>query len=247
MITFSNLGKYGRLGNQMFQIASVIGIARANGHEYIFPEWKYSHYMKKELPAGIVPATKVDEVGFHYGEIKVGEGIFDIVGYLQSWKYFDKYKEEALGYFELKPEHAEKIDALAASFGDNTCSLHIRRTDYVNLSQHHPVMPMAYYTRAMEVMGDCTFVIFSDDINWCRENFVGNKFVFVDEQHPDVYDLMLMSKCKHNVIANSSFSWWGAYLNKNPNKRVIAPGKWFGPAYDNLDTKDLLPENWSKI
>lgn len=247
MITFSNLGQYGRLGNQMFQIASVIGIAGKNGHDYIFPEWKYTPYMRKALPTGIVPATKIDEVGFHYNEFKVGEGAYDIVGYLQSWKYFDHVKDTVNEYFTLSDGHKNAVDSIARSFGDNTCSIHVRRTDYVNLAQHHPVMPVAYYTRAMEIMGDCTYVVFSDDIAWCRENFVGGKFVFVHESHPDIYDMMLMAKCKHNIIANSSFSWWGAYLNGNPDKKVIAPAKWFGPAYDKLNTHDLLPENWSKI
>lgn len=246
MITFSNLGKYGRLGNQMFQIASVIGIAMANEHDYVFPEWAYSKYMSRQLPTGIIQADKIDEVGFHYGEIKVGQGNFDIVGYLQSWKYFDQFEFEFLGYLTLADDHMAAVDRLAASLGDNTCSIHIRRTDYVNLAQHHPVMPLSYYEQAMKIIGDCTYVVFSDDIQWCRDNLKG-KFVFIDEKHPDIYDLVLMSKCKHNIIANSSFSWWGAYLNSNPDKKVIAPNKWFGPAYNNLNTSDLIPENWTKI
>lgn len=247
MITFSNLGKYGRLGNQLFQIASVIGIAHANRHNYVFPKWKYSSFMKKSLPLGNMKATKVNEAGFHYGEIRLGPGNYDIVGYLQSWRYFDRVRDQATSHFKLADSHMKEVDRVISSLDNATCSLHVRRTDYLNLKDHHPVLPVAYYTRAMEVIGDCTFVVFSDDIAWCKQNFVGKQFVFIENSWPDIYDLVLMSKCKHNVIANSSFSWWGAYLNENPNKKVIAPAKWFGPAYHSLDTKDLLPESWSKI
>lgn len=248
MITFTNLGKFGRLGNQLFQIAATIGIARANGHDYVFPEWRYSEYMGIKIPTGtLANPVNVDEVGFHYGEIKVPAGNYNIVGYLQTEKYFVNHKDEALAYFELAPEHKIAVDALAMSYGlgQGTCSVHVRRSDYLNLQQYHPVMPMSYYEDAMDAMGDQVFIVFSDDIEWCKQNFKGRRLVFVSG-HPDIYDLMLMSRCENHIIANSSFSWWGAYLNRR-NKKVIAPRQWFGPAYTQHNTADLIPETWYKM
>jgi hypothetical protein len=95
---------------------------------------------------------------------------------------------------------------------------------------------------------DSVFLIFSDDIYWCKQNFpdLPEKFVFIDE-NKDYEELFLMSKCKNNIICNSTFSWWGAWLNKNDQKKVVAPAKWFGSAYDHYNTNDLYCENWIKI
>ena len=107
-----------------------------------------------------------------------------------------------------------------------------------------------YYSKALEHIGGVgTIFVFSDDIEWCEKNInlgEGKKIVFVKDQS-DVEDLWLMTKMTNNVIANSTFSWWGAYLNQNENKKVVAPSKWFGPKRTKnnmLETKDLLPEKW---
>jgi hypothetical protein len=100
----------------------------------------------------------------------------------------------------------------------------------------------------MKKMGnDKYYIIFSDDISWCKENlsFLNNK-IFI-EGNTDFQDLYLMSKCKNNIIANSSFSWWGAWLNTNKDKIVIAPKKWFGISNSHLDTSDLYCNNWVTI
>ena len=94
-------------------------------------------------------------------------------------------------------------------------------------------------------------LVFSDDIKWCKENFIGDKFLFIEEDR-DYIELFLMSQCNHNIIANSSFSWWGAWLNKNENKIVVAPSKWFGEnseyiKQEGINDKDILPKSWIKI
>ena len=95
---------------------------------------------------------------------------------------------------------------------------------------------------------DSLFLIFSDDIAWCKANFpdLPEKFVFI-EGNADHEDLLLMSHCKNNIICNSTFSWWAAWLNSNPEKKVIAPSKWFGPAFENYNTDDLYCDGWIKI
>jgi hypothetical protein len=91
-----------------------------------------------------------------------------------------------------------------------------------------------------------TFLVFSDDMEWCKENFIGDQFIFVEGEN-DVTDLWIMSYCKHNIIANSSFSWWGAWLNDYKHKIVVAPLKWFGPAKGDIKTDDIYAENWIRI
>ncbi len=119
----------------------------------------------------------------------------------------------------------------------------MRRGDYVWLSHIHPVQPLAYYQRAVELMGDYQrMLVFSDDLPWCRENFSFNNMTFVEGQS-DMDDLWMMGLCKHNIIANSSFSWWGAWLNENHAKKVVAPKLWFGNAA-TMDTKDIVPAKW---
>ena len=89
------------------------------------------------------------------------------------------------------------------------------------------------------------FLIFSDDITWCKKNFIGDSFIFI-ENEVDFIDMYLMSMCINNIIANSTFSWWGAWLNKNKNKKIISPINWFGPAKP-LNIRDVIPHNWVKI
>ena len=104
---------------------------------------------------------------------------------------------------------------------------------------------LEYYKQALSKLPDINKVlIFSDDIEWCKQNFIGDRFIFIQEE--DYISLYLMSLCDYNIIANSSFSWWGAWLNQNPNKVVIAPKLWFG-LKSNHNINDLIPSSWIKI
>ena len=130
---------------------------------------------------------------------------------------------------------------------ENTCSIHVRRGDYIGNGLHE-VCHLEYYLEAVEEMKSRTeidkFIVFSDDIAWCKENFIGENFLFI-ENNSNIEDLYLQTQCTNNIICNSSFSWWGAWLNANPNKVVIAPECWYGDL--SKDTKDLLPEKWIKL
>jgi hypothetical protein len=138
----------------------------------------------------------------------------------------------------------------------NSISLHVRRTDYVNNVNHeiHGVCSIEYYMKAISII--CAnvnypfFFIFSDDIKWVKQNLkINSKCVFVSGNtgSNSYIDMQLMSFCKHNIIANSSFSWWGAWLNSNFNKIVIAPQKWFNDENINSQTSDLIPDTWIRI
>lgn len=239
MITFTNLEKMGRLGNQLFQIATCISLAETNNDSYIFPNWKYSEYFSLTdcWSNKIKPDVVYKEKSFEYENIKIDSKnkVVDLVGYFQSNKYFDNNKEIIIGL--LTPNvFCERKDIT---------SIHIRRGDYVNLTNEYvQLFDSDYYKKAMENIGG-DFIVVSDDINWCKENIKGKNITY-SESKSEVEDLALMISCENNIIANSSFSWMGAYLNPNPNKIVVAPTKWFGKNL-NHNTKDLIPKDWKKI
>ena len=124
-------------------------------------------------------------------------------------------------------------------------SVHVRRGDYTKLQDHHPLCTVEYYEKAMAMFKDHSFLVFSNDIEWCKENIKGPRVMYSEEESA-AKDLQLMASCDHNIIANSSFSWWGAWLNDNQNKKVIAPSNWFGPTCDH-SSKDIVPETWIRI
>ncbi len=175
-------------------------------------------------------------------------------GFWQSEKYFEPVKDVLITEFTLKEplnkENKELENKIAYS---NSVSLHIRRGDYVTHKEardFHGNCSLEYYKEAISYLkntcGNINLFIFSDDINWVKDNLKTEvPIYFVDLNNPSHIDLHLMSLCRHNIIANSSFSWWGAYLNQNPNKRVIAPKKWF--ANPNIVTPDIYPDNWVKM
>lgn len=256
MITYMGLGSAGRLGNQLFQLASCMGIARKNKHTYCFPTWNYSSYFEAPIPQCPLEFLKPDLVAAveqcHYLDINIPEKyrdkVMNIQGYLQTEKYF-KGIINVSHYFKPNEVITKYIDN---KYGDiflgETCSIHVRRTDYINLQDHHPLCTVDYYEQAIKLIDKprLRFLVFSDDINWCKQIFKGVKFIFIEDEK-DIVDLFLMSRCNNHIIANSSFSWWGAWLNDNSMKRVIAPKTWFGKEYAHYNQDDIIPKEWIKI
>jgi hypothetical protein len=182
-------------------------------------------------------------------------------GYFQSYKYFEKHYEAILQLIGLRiKQQAIKEKTQVFTQGRSTVSLHFRLGDYVSKQSHHPVMSIKYYMAAfrhiIDQLGSDTFrVIYFGEttdettikicIQLLEKIFPYIEFVKADLEE-DWEQMLLMSLCNHNVIANSSFSWWGAYFNSNPDKIVCYPSTWFGPALHH-DTKDLCPPGWVKI
>ena len=174
-------------------------------------------------------------------------------GYWQSEKYFIDIEQIIRKEFTFKNDPTERNrEASDAIVTAESVAVHIRRGDYVTLAQanaFHGLCPPEYYQLAVEEIAKQVnkpvFFVFSDDIEWVRDNVkLDYKTIFIDHNNPDqgYEDLRLMSLCKHQIIANSSFSWWGAWLNPSPNKIVIAPRIWFRKA--SQDTRDLIPSTW---
>lgn len=210
-----------------------------NNTNYIFPNWKYEKDFNLHgcFSDKIKPIHTYNEPHFHYSAIPYnGETMLDLNGFFQSYKYWEYNQYVILGL--LTPRKGYGIR-------QNTTAIHVRRGDYLKFPDHHTNLDMGYYQNAMNEIRSKYYMIFSDDIAWCRQNFKGDQFIFA-EGNDEVTDLSLMLSCENQIIANSSFSWWAAYLNKNPSKIVIAPQRWFGPKLTH-DTKDLCPPEWIRI
>lgn len=175
-------------------------------------------------------------------------------GYWQTEKYFKNIEGLVREVCTLRNAPAGKDLEIAAQMAScESVSLHIRRGDYVSNPQVYQacgVCPLSYYTAAVDEVSKSVraphFFIFSDDIEWCKKNLsIPFPVTFVGHNGPDkdYEDLRLISLCRHQIIANSSFSWWGAWLNPNPQKKVIAPKQWF----KDRDTRDLIPEGWLRL
>ena len=251
----------GGLGNYLFQIASSYAYSVKHNNKFICdisdvmsPHNPYQFYIKNilrkikfmQLESNYV---SYNEPSFNHTEIPNIKSDIKLIGYFQSEKYFINYRKEILELFSIDDESQKIITEKYSGILElDNCSLHVRRGDYLGLQNHHTVQPISYYKDAVKTIGEEKhFVIFSDDIKWCEENlnFIKNK-IFISGNH-DYIDLYLMSLCKNNIIANSTFSWWGAWLNRNVNKKVIIPDKWFGVNNSHLDTVDLYCDKWIKL
>lgn len=241
MITFTQLGKFGRLGNMLFEISTTIALALRNNDKYVFPPWQYEKdFNLHNCFSNTIKSTKTyTEASFSYTKIpytNTTNDILDLVGYWQSEKYFDDCQDVIQSLLTPKIGYGIKY---------NHTSLHCRRGDYVKQPQNYVPLEMDYYKKAIDAIGSKYYIVVSDDVGWCKNNFIGEQFIFSEGKSP-IEDLALQIACEHNIICNSSFSWWGGWLNKNPSKIVVAPEKWFGPGLAH-NTKDLIPMGWVKI
>ena len=277
-VTVSNLGRNGRLGNQLFQYAAARAYSIKHNVPIILPieehnrmsefKLKCKYIEKKHLD--LLEITTFKEQNHHYDKsIFKKYDKYDLDGYFQTEKYFKDIRNQLLD--DLIPKK-NSINNYCKKFirdlknnhpGKIIVSLHNRRGDNVPSKKKysdpklgiyredkglfHPLMDPNYFKNAKEKFENCIFLFFSDtkeDIEWSKSNMNDENTLF-SENHDDITDLFLMKNCDHNIISNSSFSWWGAWLNENPNKKVFAPRKWFGEAYNNINLKDLIPRTWN--
>lgn len=240
------MGILGRLGNQMFQIAATVGYALDNKKDYTFIpyQWQWQEYM--ELPLLEVECNnEVCEDSLRFTHLPFKEGNVNVHGHLLSTQYFNHHRKHLLNLMKLTPKWDEYVSNLY-DYTD-TCSVHVRRGDFMEAGQvnNQGYMKLDYYKCAVDKLKgkDTTMIICSDDIQWCKDNFTYDKQIFV-EGNPDIIDMFITSKCSNNVISNSSFGWWGAYLNQTKGHRVVAPRQWFVET-DGWD--DLYDDNWIVI
>jgi hypothetical protein len=272
--TFLQLGRYGRFANQVFQIAGTIGIARKNVMEPVFPVWRnYDHadrfgsredinvfeHMVNQLPsigelttrflnADVPPPSsqwKPHPVEWGYHDVTLNPGMWDLQGHFQSEKYFAHCIDEVKYYLKMKQE-PDSVQPYTV--------IHARRGDYDN--KYHPVIPVHWYVKALKFFPATTqFLVFSDSKTFISEltdtleiNGMGQ---YASRLFPIYKDYLssfaLMKSCEHFVIGNSSYSAAAAILSESRDKQIIAPAKWFGPAYTNITAKDIYGNNWKII
>jgi hypothetical protein len=280
MIGYNRLGSNGRLGNQMFQYAGLRGIAAKRNYDWVVPPptdyyeanyglfdcFKMSSVEDKNL--GFVPhqfqTLKSTKFSFDEEFFENCPDDCNIDDYFQTEKYFKNVEKQIRNDYQFKDDYSNPCKEFISQFNGKVISLHVRRTDYVNLQSYHLPCSLEYYKRALEEFSEeIPVLIFSDDIEWCKkqEIFSGDRFYFSEntEQYSHAHkdadgqfrqslvpytDLCLMSLCSDAIVANSSFSWWGAWLISNPNKKIVAPDAWFGPDAGDIDSSDLVPDSW---
>jgi len=289
MITCSLIGG---LGNQLFQIFTVISYALQNKNKSSFLYTKKTmgmtdrntywdsflsslHIMLTEKMS-YTNINMIKEKAFSYEELPVissSENAF-LSGYFQSYKYFEAYSSQIFRLIRLEKQKQDIRSIVDANSNtgsntdikvdlDNTISIHFRIGDYKKIQDKHPILPLSYYVNSLHYIfnlvsinkPNLTVLYFCEQhdleevkqmIDELDEIYPGLTFQYVDFIQEDWQQMLLMSCCKYNIIANSTFSWWGAYFNVNYHKIVCYPSVWFGPGLHHY-TKDLFPSDWISI
>ena len=266
MLTFNNLGNLGRLANQMFQYASLKGIARNRGFEFMIPP--ASAFGTRDLLVR-QDGTNIYDIfdlsdnnyGLQVNQVcmermhEFDEELFnscpdniDLYGYYQSPKYFEHIKDEIKSDFTFSKE----VEAICTEMFETVhsdqkvISVHLRRTDYT-VNNNHPLQPMSYYEDALKLFDkNVQILVFSDDPHWCQEQeLFADDSIMISEGNDADIDLCLMTKCDYHIIANSSFSWWGAWLGDS--EKVVAPSNWFADSCASKSVKDMEFSDWTWV
>ena len=234
----------------------------------LFETFKMTNVGSKNL--GFVPGDYVQENDHCFLEdffTKLPDNV-SLDGYFQTEKYFAHIKNEILEDFTFREDYLTPCMEYIDSLDGDPIFLHIRQSDNIGREEYHPILPISFFEDALKQFPEDTpCFVFTDDIEWCKNEpfFKQDRFMFNDNPERYQYqtidgtgkmqntllpqvDLCLMSLCSGAIIANSSFSWWGAWLQKGRGK-VVAPNpeKWFGSAMSNLDTSQIIPAYWETL
>lgn len=242
-VTFPGLETWGRLGNQLFQIAGVLGVAHERGlSPRIKPDWMYKELFS--LPSEM------------YQSVEVTAEVCNCYGYMQNIKIFEPVELQVRQYFQPSNEADERIAKLYGHLGDvsNCVSVHVRRGDYTELQHLFYYLQQTYYLDALRQLRDKVQIdrvlVFSDEPEVAsRELSQIDKVVVVPREYDSLADaltLLFMSRCRYHVIANSTFSWWAAWLSGS--RHVLYPSQWGAGGYefnDRLNT--IIPDFWEKV
>jgi hypothetical protein len=273
MITIELMGG---LGNQLFQVFTLIGYSLQSKLPFYFQDkhlsigWRKKMYWDTLLssfrPSLINTQTNLvwRESNFHYTQIPfLGyKDNIKLLGYFQSYKYFDEYKKEIFEWMDVESKKQLIRQKINLPDEENTVSMHFRIGDYKKIQEHHPILSLKYYETALYLLRKQSgkkewtvlYVCEEEDITEVeetifklREIFPNMTFIKLDGGLDDWEQMLAMSICRHHIIANSTFSWFGAYFNTSLTKLVYYPSKWFGPAQGTKNMNDLCPNEWQKI
>ena len=238
----------GRAGNYFLELFTTFAYAKKHGLEFSAPSHTTSDYHCPIYCRHLInpnynprlPIVRIDEKQHNYYDLPFEESWrnFNIllVGYFQSERYFKDYREEilqAVGYpWEMK---------------SGVVSVHNRRGDYLELRDKHPYYGEDWIEKAMELFPGYKFRFFSDQIAWAKEKFGHRPDCSFSEGNSIEQDLIEISQCEHHINSSSTYSWVGAWMNRNPNKKIVTPALWFNPGWGGLDVSDIIPESWIKL
>jgi hypothetical protein len=259
----------GGLGNQMFQIYTTIAYAIKSNHVFTFLHvkvvgdrssywdsifFKLRPFLTDKLPHTIM----IREKNFMFNDLTIPKENSMLVGFFQSYKYFEEHAStihRMLKIEEMKTDLCRCLD-LDADYFTRVISMHFRLGDYKKITDYHPIATKKYYTQALTHYPDHYRVLYfceNEDIDEVTKTITELSIAYPTLQFErggvlltDWEQMLLMSCCSHNIIANSTFSWWAAYLNTNTKKKVTYPNIWFGPRAGH-DTRDLCPPEWLQI
>lgn len=266
MILFEKFGSHGRLGNQLFQYAAMLGLSIKHKTKLSLPKWAYEEYFESKFPSAhnefkegkltFLCGTPqiVNEAFFHYtpglyDNLDYKSTNYNFHGYFQSEKYWAPYQESIRAALRFKKEFVDQLRRkFYLAFKKRTIAISIRRGDYVD-NPNYELLPITYYiTSLFEHFPDWrsyNIIVFSDDIPYCKVHFDCVDNVFFAENNTAIEDICLMSQCDHFILSNSSFSFWGAYLGEKRKTKIIRPAHYFrGELAKTCDTKDFWPERW---
>ena len=261
MIGFDYLGKAGQLGNQMFQFAAIKGIAQNRGYDTCIPKHNQKHHdgigniltieldnvFDIECQRSTIGSDILTEQRFDFDETLFNNcpDNVSLYGFFQTEKYFKHIEDTIRRDFIFKKRIRDECKEIVEEvFDQDPIALHIRRGDFLINSGNHHNLSLDWYEKALKKFDpDREVIIFSDDIFWAsaQELFKPDRFI-ISDGNSSYHDMFMMTQCSDFIIANSTFSWWGAWLANTG--RVIAPSKWFGPNNAHLNTKDLYPSHW---
>jgi hypothetical protein len=256
----------GGLGNQLFIIFAALGAARKQSKRFLItkqdstpPRPSYWNELLSLLPTVDKIEEKIEyefkEQNHNvYQEISNFDKNFKISGYFQSSKYFNHISSEVRSLISLRKIDQILVDKKLKSLREKWLEkqlifVHVRRGDYLQFSDYHLNLPLEYYRKSFKHFDEenTVFIFFSDDLEYCKENFKDLKYTdFVSDK--DYKELIIMSKLDGGIMANSSFSWWAAWLgDPEKKKKIICPSRWFVSRGDEIEQKDRLEDHWIKI
>lgn len=269
-ITKTNLSLGPQFGSQMTQYAGLYAVSKKLEAEIVFTEQQMSLFRGVKLfdafnlPNKIIDGTTLKFSNFLLNDVVVDDRVFtldksvnwDIGGWFHTFNCFHEYESDLKNIFTFKSEiyneAKSKINLIKNEEPYPLISLHVRRGDYVELASLK--LTLSYYEEALQLFFQLfnyeyfKLIVFSDDIAWCKENINGEN-VYYSENNSNYVDMCMMSLCNHNIIANSSFSWWGAYLNSSPNKVVVCPKDYVGytDTTHQFINNNYYPETWNSM
>jgi hypothetical protein len=257
MITFSEHGNLGRLGNQIMQYMAMIGISKAYNHALCMPPWPYAQYFTGPFPESSANHTpfekKIKEPYYHFDNAHLNilfhkNHRFDLKGYYQSEYYWADHRADVKRIFTWAPEFKAQMFAKYRDlFEKKTIGIHFRRGDYVGHQSHHN-LHINYYINALHKFDweECNLLIFSDEPAYAKRHFECLPNAHIIANNNEIQDMCLMSLCDNFILSNSSYSWCAAWLGETAQSVIIHPNYQFRGEYaKSHDAKDFWPERWT--